>query len=98
MARVVPDDLQPGMILSKPVTNANGVVMLAEGTELTDSVIEKMRDMDIDYVYVKGGLEGDTTLEQMLADLDKRFLSVEEAPYMDVIKKAVREHLEALYG
>ncbi len=98
MARVVPDDLQPGMVLSKPVTNANGVVMLGEGSELTDAVIEKIRGMDMDYVYVKGAPGDDTSLEQILADLDKRFKSVEDAPYMDVIKKAVREHIEALYG
>jgi hypothetical protein len=34
----------------------------------------------------------------MLAGLDKRFQSVENEPYMDVIKQALREHIEGLYG
>ena len=98
MPRMTPDNLQPGMILSKPVTNANGVVMLAEGTELTASLIDKIDGMDIDAVFVKGAPQSGPTLDQMMEELDKRFKKVEKAPYMDVIKKAVRDHLEGLYG
>ena len=98
MPRMTPDNLQPGMILSKPVTNANGVVMLAEGTELTASLIDKIDGMDIDAVFVKGASQSGPTLEQMMEELDKRFEKVGKAPYMDIIKKAVRDHLEGLYG
>jgi len=98
MPRLTIDTLQPGMILSKPVTNANGVVMLAEGTELTASLIDKIDGMDIDAVFVKGASGSGPTIEQLLEELDRRFRKVEKAPYMDIIKKAVREHLEGLYG
>jgi len=84
--------------LSKPVTNANGVVMLAEGTELTASLIDKIDGMDIDGVFVKGASGSGPTIEQLMEELDKRFRKVEKAPYMDIIKRAVREHLEGLYG
>jgi hypothetical protein len=98
MPRLTPDNLKPGMILSKPVINANGVVMLAEGTELTASLIDKIDGMDIEAVSVKGAPQSGATLEQMMDELNKRFKGVEKAPYMDIIKKAVREHIEELYG
>ena len=98
MPRLTPDNLQPGMILSKPVTNANGVVMLAEGTELTASLIDKIDGMDIEAVFVKGAAQSGPSLEEMMAELDKRFRKVEKAPYMDIIKSAVRGHIEELYG
>lgn len=99
MPRMTPDNLQEGMVLAKPVTNANGVVMLPEGAVLTGAMIRKMSDMDVEYAYVKGGAqEGAPSLEQALSELDRRFKRVEKAPHMDTIKRIVREHLEGLYG
>jgi hypothetical protein len=97
MPRLAAGDLQQGMILSKPVTNANGVVMLGEATELTAQLIEKIRAMDIEHVYVKGAPQTGISLEEALAELDRRFKGVEEAPHMKTIKRAIREHLECLY-
>ena len=98
MPKVVPDNLQTGMILSKPVANANGVVLLMEGIELTDALIVKIREMDVDWVHIKGAPGSDARLEEMIAVLDRRFKAVEGAPYMGVIKNAVREHIENIYG
>jgi hypothetical protein len=98
MPRLVPGDLEQGMILSRPVTNANGVVMLGEATELTAELIQKIRGMDIEHVYVKGASQTGVSLEDALTELDRRFKGVEEAPYMNIIKRAIKEHLECLYG
>jgi hypothetical protein len=98
MPRMAPDSLEEGMVLSQPVTNANGVVMLPEGAELTKSMIQKMLDMDIECAYVKGAPREGGSLEQMLTDLDARFRKAEKAPHMAAIKKIVREHIESLYG
>jgi hypothetical protein len=98
MPRVALDKLQPGMKLAKPVTNKNGLVMLAEDTELTAILIEKIRDLDVAGVFIQGMTQPDIPMEEMLADLDKRFQNVENEPYMDVIKQALKEHIEGLYG
>lgn len=98
MPKMAPDSLQAGMILSKPVTNANGVVLLMEGTELTDTLIEKIQDMNADCVYVKGAPGSDAALQEMILTLDRRFKAVEGAPFMEIIKNAVREHIESIYG
>lgn len=98
MPKIALDKLQPGMKLAKPVTNRNGLVMLAEDTELTATLIDKISDLDIAGVFIQGMTQPDIPKEEMLAGLDKRFQSVANEPYMDVIKQALKEHIEGLYG
>jgi hypothetical protein len=98
MPRIALDKLKPGMKLAKPVTNQNGLVMLAEDTELTTILIDKISDLDIAGVYIQGMTQPDMPKEEMLAGLNQRFKNVENEPYMDVIKQALKEHIEGLYG
>ncbi|OPY71459.1 MAG: hypothetical protein A4E62_01242 [Syntrophorhabdus sp. PtaU1.Bin002] len=98
VSKTAVDSLKPGMVLAKPVVNKNGLVMVSEGTELNDSLIGKIREMDVPGVYVRGMTQPDTPKEDMLALLDKRFNGVEEKPYMALIKQALKEHIEELYG
>jgi hypothetical protein len=98
MPRIALNKLQPGMKLAKPVTNSSGLVMLAEDTELTRSLIDKISDLDIGGVYIQGMTQPDIPKEEMIAGLDQRFKNVENEPYMDLIKQALKEHMEGLYG
>lgn len=98
MPRISVEKLEPGMRLAKPVTNRSGLVMLAEDTELTTALIEKINGLDIGGVYVQGMTRPDVSKDEMLAGLDRRFKRVEHEPYMNMIKEAVREHIEGLYG
>jgi hypothetical protein len=86
------------MKLAKPVTNKNGLVMLAEDTELTATLIDKISDLDIAGVYIQGMTQPDIPKEEMLSSLDQRFRNVESEPYMNLIKQALKEHMEGLYG
>jgi len=97
MPRITLDKLKPGMKLAKPVTNQNGLVMLAEDTDLTTALIEKISDLDITGVYIKGMTQPDMPKEEMLSSLDQRFKHVENEPYMDVIKQVLQEQIEGLY-
>ena len=54
MRRVVLRELLPDMILAKPVTNANGLPIVAAGTILDAAMIERLRQMDLPSVYVEG--------------------------------------------
>jgi hypothetical protein len=98
MPRIALDKLKPGMKLAKPVTNKNGLVMLAEDTELTSALIEKISDLDVAGVYIQGMTQPDIPKEEMIASLDQRFKNVENEQYMDLIKQALKEHIEGLYG
>lgn len=97
MAKLAAERLEPGMVLARPVMNKNGMIMLGEGAELNDSLIEKIRDMGIESVHVKGMSQPDVPLEALLAALDTRFSHVEKDHLMAMIKRLMKGHMEGLY-
>jgi hypothetical protein len=97
MKKVSINELEAGMILAKPVLRGT-MLILAEGTELTDPWISRIDDMGIDCLFVEGATEQAISQEEALALLDARFKLVDGDPHMDFLKKIVREHIEGLYG
>ena len=97
MPRISVDKLEPGMKLIKPLTAKNGMVMLAEGTVLTEKWIQRIGDMEVDVVYIDGPKEQTRPKEELLAELDRRFRGAESIPHMGRIKRLVRQHIEGLY-
>jgi len=97
MPKIPPSKLVAGMKLAKPVLAKNGMVMLGEGTELTELWIERIQDMDIQNIFVEGPPIQTVPKEDALASLEARFTMVEGKPYMNNIKKLVKEHIEGLY-
>jgi hypothetical protein len=97
MTRIPLQSLKPGTKLARSVLNKDGMVMVGEDTELTESLIEKMRDMGVPGVYVQGASRTLPPREQVLDDLNRRFEQVEGLPHMDVLKQLLTEHFEGLY-
>lgn len=97
MGRISTDDLKPGMILARPVTNRGGMVMLAEDTELTVALIDKMKDMDIQGVFIQGFSCPTIPKDEMLRGLEERFESVSDEPRLASLKRIMRDHMEGLY-
>lgn len=97
MPKVPVAKLEPGMKLAKPVTAKNGMVMLGEGTELSATWIDRIADMDIASVFIEGPPIQAIPLEEALSNLDERFSKVAGKPYMNLIKKITKEHIEGLY-
>lgn len=91
------DKLEAGMKLAKPVFAASGIVLLGEGTELNETRIERIHDMNITTVFIEGVATQAAPKEEMLAQLDARFKDVENKPHMGMLKKIVQEHIEGLY-
>ncbi|MBU4191171.1 MAG: hypothetical protein KKD85_02415, partial [Proteobacteria bacterium] len=51
----IPIDLaRPGMKLARPVLKDGGMIIMAEGMELTDSLIVRLTNMKIDRITVQG--------------------------------------------
>ena len=96
MSIISPRKLVPGMKLTRPVLNKSGLVMIGENVVLTESLIAKIRDMDMDAVQVEGTSRGLPPKEEMLAQLDRRFRNVETQPHMGEIKRLIAEHIEGL--
>ena len=97
MPKISADKLIPGMVLGKPLTSKNGMVILGEGAELTEKWIERIRDMDAEGIFVTGPSEQPIPLDEALALLEERFETVLDKPYMRLIKKLVRTHISKLY-
>ena len=62
------EELLPDMILVKPVTNANGLPIVAAGTLLDPPMIERLQRMGTTSVYVEGdaGDAGEKTLTELM--------------------------------
>ena len=97
MPRLIPSSLEPGMITARSVVNANGMVLLGENTELTAELIDRIKNMNVDAVYVLGTTTPDITREEFLADINNRFRLVADSPAMNTIKNAIIKHVESLY-
>ncbi len=97
MPKIPVAKLEAGMKLAKPVVGKNGMVMLGEGTELSETWVERIRDMDIASVFIDGPPIQAIPREEALANLETRFAAVEGKPHMNLIKKIVKEHIEGLY-
>jgi hypothetical protein len=98
MIKVPPDKLMPGMRLAKPIMNKGGMVLLGEGTELTETWIMRIQDMELEeQVYVEGKQEMEVPLDEMLAALETRFRTPEESHRMEIIKRAAERHIRSLY-
>lgn len=100
MKRVVVYELLPDMILARPITNANGLPIVAAGTVLDAALIDRLQQMGLPSVYVEGDAldSGGKTLDELEAELDHRFRSVAHDPIQQLILRTLRKHLRATHG
>lgn len=97
MQRITADRLAVGMSLAESITNEHGLVLINEGVELTEALIEKIRNLGIEAVKIKTDSRPDQTKEEMIFALDERFKNVISYPHMHTIKDIIKEHIEGLY-
>ena len=99
MQRIPLSLAEPGMVLARnvmPSEQAGGIPICTKGMPLTESVIEKLGQLGAQSVFVEGHpvwIEGENTLEEKLALLDKRFKRVEMEPLMSTIKEIYRRQI-----
>jgi hypothetical protein len=100
MKRVVVYELLPDMVLARPVTNANGLPIVAGGTILNAALIERLQELGLPSVYVEGDAldSGGKTLDELEAELDHRFRHVAHDPIQQLILQTLRTHLRATHG
>lgn len=96
MRRISVDDLQPGMKLARPIIK-DAITLLGNGTELTERLIAKIKDLNITDVAIDAPREDGMTKDTLLRQLDLRFHNRDDKPYMDLIKRLVKEHIEDFY-
>jgi len=89
--------LEPGMILARPILMKNGMILFGKGTELTADYIERIRDMTVSCIQIVGNAPSSESLEQLLEKLNARFRFVEQQPYMKLLKRLVEEGMIEQY-
>ena len=84
------------MVLARDVMTPDGRVLCGKGTTLTTSIIDRILKMDISHVAVEGHpieIEGEKSLEQELADIQKRFSKVTHIQPLQYIKQKLMHRL-----
>ena len=93
-----------GMVLARDVFRNDtpvGMPICGKNTVLTDSLITRFDNMDVNAVYVEGHPIPDDdgrTLEDFLKDLDRRFAKVIDDPLMAKLHKMYVERLKQSMG
>jgi hypothetical protein len=89
---------RPEMVLAKPVTRENGMVLIAAGTVLSAGLISKLDNMGVEQLVVEGEtLEmGGGCSEEVLVKkrerLDHLFRNFSEDKYMQQVKQVVSDY------
>lgn len=95
---------KPGMVVAREIKGSDdpaSMTICGKGVTLTEPLINRLQQMGIQAVTVEGHpvkSEGETTLEEMLAALDRRFARVEDDGLMMRIKALYRKQLARSMG
>jgi hypothetical protein len=93
-----------GMVVAKEIRSSEdpgSMTICGKGVRLTDSLIDRLRSMGIQSVTVEGHpvkAEGEATVEDMLAALDRRFSRVLDDPLMLSLKAMYRRQILRAMG
>lgn len=83
-----------GMILAKDVESEEGRVLCGKGTELSASLVERLKKMEVTHVAVEGHPVEDgneKTLKEELFEIERRFSRVKHIPPLLHLKKRIME-------
>jgi hypothetical protein len=89
---------KPDMVLAKPVTRENGMVLIAAGTVLTAGLITKLDNMGVELLVVEGETQemGGGCSEEVLAKkrerLDHLFRKFADDKYMQQVKQVISDY------
>jgi hypothetical protein len=94
----------PGMILGQDIKSSedpSAMTVCGKGMQLKESLISRLREMGIQTLTVEGHpvqMDGESSLEDMLASLDSRFSRVSNDPLMMKIKEMFRRRMQRSMG
>jgi hypothetical protein len=88
---------KPGFRLAKPVARADGAVVVPQGAELTEAILDKLDMMGVEVVVVDGepitmdGVASGTNYDVRLQRLDHLFRKHQDDAWMNQLKGLIRE-------
>ena len=94
----------PGMVLAQDIKSSKdpaAMTVCGKGVQLKESLIDRLREMGVQTLTVEGHpvkMEGEASLEDMLAALDRRFIRVSDDPLMIKVREMYRQHIKRSMG
>lgn len=90
---------KPGMKLAKPAVKEGGMVIAAQGMEITERLIERLENMNVDSVVVEGNpldpsAGEDTPFARIAGRLDHLFRRYGEDKVMMQVKQALQGYFQ----
>jgi hypothetical protein len=107
MGKLPIDQLIPGQCVARPVTTPSHVTVMQPGIVLTAALIDRLRDLGVQEVWVEDAPVDVTarppTLDEQLAALDRRFADHQSNPLMlelhaVIARQLVEEHEHHAHG
>jgi len=68
MRRILLDNVASGMKLARPLYSAEGKILLNAGLDLKERYIERLRELDITYVYIEDELTSDIDVPDVVSE------------------------------
>ena len=96
MQEILSLQAQEEMVLARDVMTPDGRVLCGKGTPLTTSIINRILKMEISHIAVEGHpieIEGEKSIEEELADIQKRFSRVTHIKPLQYIKQRLMHRL-----
>lgn len=86
-------EVAAGSIVARPVVAGSGVILVRPGTELTPELLARLDALHVDAIWLEGSSPDAKPVEQLLAELDTRFMGHEEDDLMTELKAVVAARL-----
>jgi hypothetical protein len=88
---------KPGMKLAKPILRENGLVLVAENSELSEALLERLERMDVTMVTVQGnpvdlGGGGKNPYANRVERLDHLFRKHGDDPWMVKLQTHLKDY------
>ncbi|MDR3563828.1 MAG: HD-GYP domain-containing protein [Negativicutes bacterium] len=68
MRRILLDNVSAGMKLARPLYSADGKILLNAGLDLKERYIDRLRELDLTYVYVEDELTADIDIPDVVSE------------------------------
>jgi hypothetical protein len=89
MKKLALKDIAAGEVVARPITTGSGVILVQPGTALTADVLDRLGAFGVEWVWLEGTNPDARPLEELLAELDRRFLGYEDDELMLELKASV---------
>ncbi len=68
MRRILLENITPGMKLAKPLYTAEGIVLLNAGIELSKRFVNRLKELQVTYIYVEDALTKDIDIPDVIGE------------------------------